>query len=203
MDLQALKSLFTSRSTGISCKGRWLTTEDLEAYLHALSQPGALTGALNYFRNVFRCVLLQLCIFDTAIHFYRKCRPLVSQMDIYVYLMLNIKQLFEKELMAFTSAIVAVMLTTDLLYCFKMLWTLHQRNVQHNIIYRMRTYFRSACVPVKNWFHALWAVHEQPLIHCQCCEDILSKLVNISTKSTAGCQMDVSVNFLTIVDTLV
>jgi len=54
VDLQALKNLFTSRSTGISCKGRWLTTEDLEAYLYALSQPGALTGALNYFRNVFR-----------------------------------------------------------------------------------------------------------------------------------------------------
>ncbi|XP_051568949.1 epoxide hydrolase 4-like isoform X2 [Myxocyprinus asiaticus] len=52
-DFKALKSLFTSRSTGISCKGRWLTTEDLEAYLYALSQPGALTGALNYFRNVF------------------------------------------------------------------------------------------------------------------------------------------------------
>ncbi|XP_043097362.1 epoxide hydrolase 4 isoform X2 [Puntigrus tetrazona] len=52
-DFKALKSLFTSRSTGISCKGRWLTTEDLEAYLHALSQPGALTGALSYFRNVF------------------------------------------------------------------------------------------------------------------------------------------------------
>lgn len=54
VNLQALKSLFTSRSTGLSCKGRWLTTEDLEAYLYALSQPGALTGALNYFRNVFR-----------------------------------------------------------------------------------------------------------------------------------------------------
>ncbi|XP_056102210.1 epoxide hydrolase 4 [Rhinichthys klamathensis goyatoka] len=52
-DFKALKNLFTSRSTGISCKGRWLTTEDLEAYLYALSQPGALTGALNYFRNVF------------------------------------------------------------------------------------------------------------------------------------------------------
>lgn len=52
-DFKALKSLFTSRSTGISCKGRWFTTEDLEAYLHALSQPGALTGALNYFRNIF------------------------------------------------------------------------------------------------------------------------------------------------------
>lgn len=52
--LQALKALFTSRSTGIGRKGRWLTSEDLEAYLYALSQPGALTGALNYYRNVFR-----------------------------------------------------------------------------------------------------------------------------------------------------
>lgn len=52
--LQALKALFTSRSTGIGRKGRWLAAEDLEAYLYAMSQPGALTGALNYYRNVFR-----------------------------------------------------------------------------------------------------------------------------------------------------
>ncbi|GLD65396.1 epoxide hydrolase 4 [Lates japonicus] len=52
-DFKALKALFTSRSTGIGRKGRWLTAEDLEAYLYALSQPGALTGALNYYRNVF------------------------------------------------------------------------------------------------------------------------------------------------------
>lgn len=51
---QALKALFTSRSTGIGRKGRWLTAEDLEAYLYVMSQPGALTGALNYYRNVFR-----------------------------------------------------------------------------------------------------------------------------------------------------
>uniref|UniRef100_A0A1A8B4X9 Epoxide hydrolase 4 n=1 Tax=Nothobranchius furzeri TaxID=105023 RepID=A0A1A8B4X9_NOTFU len=53
-DFKALKALFTSRNTGIGRKGRWLTAEDLEAYLYALSQPGALTGALNYYRNVFR-----------------------------------------------------------------------------------------------------------------------------------------------------
>lgn len=64
VNLQALKSLFTSRSTGLSCKGRWLTTEDLEAYLYALSQPGALTGALNYFRNVFR-------YYKILLHLYR------------------------------------------------------------------------------------------------------------------------------------
>ncbi|MEQ2288234.1 Epoxide hydrolase 4, partial [Ameca splendens] len=52
-DFKALKALFTSRSTGIGRKGRWLTAEDLEAYLYAVSQPGALTGALNYYRNVF------------------------------------------------------------------------------------------------------------------------------------------------------
>lgn len=51
---KALKALFTSRSTGMARKGRWLTAEELEAYLYALSQPGALTAALNYFRNVFR-----------------------------------------------------------------------------------------------------------------------------------------------------
>uniref|UniRef100_A0A3Q3WAE1 AB hydrolase-1 domain-containing protein n=1 Tax=Mola mola TaxID=94237 RepID=A0A3Q3WAE1_MOLML len=53
-DFKALKALFTSRSTGIGRKGRWLTAEDLEAYLYVMSQPGALTGALNYYRNVFR-----------------------------------------------------------------------------------------------------------------------------------------------------
>ncbi|CAB1324076.1 unnamed protein product [Coregonus sp. 'balchen'] len=52
-DFKALKGLFTSRSTGIGRKGRWLTAEDMEAYLYAFSQPGALTGALNYYRNVF------------------------------------------------------------------------------------------------------------------------------------------------------
>ncbi|CAG5861680.1 unnamed protein product [Menidia menidia] len=31
-DFKSLKALFTSRSTGIGRKGRWLTTEDLEAY---------------------------------------------------------------------------------------------------------------------------------------------------------------------------
>lgn len=127
------------------------------------STTSEMSSGVSYYSCVFLILLS---------HFYRKCRPLVSQMDIYVYLMLNIKQLFEKELMAFTSAIVAVMLTTDLLYCFKMLRTLHQRNVQHNIIYRMRTYFRSACVPVKNWFHALWAVHEQQFTRCLYCNGI-------------------------------
>ncbi|XP_076133429.1 epoxide hydrolase 4 [Alosa pseudoharengus] len=52
-DFKALKSLFTSRNTGIGRKGRWLTTEDLETYLYNFSQPGALTGALNYFRSIF------------------------------------------------------------------------------------------------------------------------------------------------------
>lgn len=58
--LQALKALFTSRSTGIGRKGRWLAAEDLEAYLYAMSQPGALTGALNYYRNVFRWALVSV-----------------------------------------------------------------------------------------------------------------------------------------------
>lgn len=52
-DFQTLKGLFTSRSTGIGRKGCWLTSEDMEAYLYAFSQPGALTGAINYYRNIF------------------------------------------------------------------------------------------------------------------------------------------------------
>ncbi|MBN3298576.1 EPHX4 hydrolase, partial [Amia calva] len=52
-DFKALKGLFTSRSTGIGRKGCTLTAEDIEAYLYVFSQPGALTGPLNYYRNVF------------------------------------------------------------------------------------------------------------------------------------------------------
>ncbi|XP_036409770.1 epoxide hydrolase 4-like [Megalops cyprinoides] len=52
-DLQALKSLFTSNSTGIGRKGCSMTKEDMEAYLYVFSQPRALTGPLNYYRNIF------------------------------------------------------------------------------------------------------------------------------------------------------
>ncbi|XP_023672389.1 epoxide hydrolase 4 [Paramormyrops kingsleyae] len=52
-DFKALKSLFTSSRTGIGRKGSGLTNEDVEAYLYYFSQPGALTGPLNYYRNMF------------------------------------------------------------------------------------------------------------------------------------------------------
>ncbi|XP_061744167.1 epoxide hydrolase 4 isoform X2 [Nerophis ophidion] len=58
-DFQALKALFTSRSSGMSRKGKCLTGEELEAYLYTLSQPGALTAALNYYRNVFSSLPLR------------------------------------------------------------------------------------------------------------------------------------------------
>ncbi|OWK04700.1 EPHX4, partial [Cervus elaphus hippelaphus] len=49
----ALKHLFTSHSTGIGRKGCRLTTEDLEAYIYVFSQPGALSGPINHYRNIF------------------------------------------------------------------------------------------------------------------------------------------------------
>ncbi|RXM99727.1 Epoxide hydrolase 4 [Acipenser ruthenus] len=50
----AVKYLFTSQTTGIGRKGCRLTSEDMEAYMYVFSQPGALTGPLNYYRNAFR-----------------------------------------------------------------------------------------------------------------------------------------------------
>ncbi|KAK1339799.1 hypothetical protein QTO34_018356 [Cnephaeus nilssonii] len=55
-DFKALKHLFTSRRTGIRRKGCQLTTEDLEAYIYVFSQPGALSGPINHYRNIFRSV---------------------------------------------------------------------------------------------------------------------------------------------------
>ncbi|GAB1289935.1 Epoxide hydrolase 4 [Apodemus speciosus] len=55
---RALKHLFTSQSTGIGRKGRQLTTEDLEAYVYVFSQPGALSGPINHYRNIFRAACL-------------------------------------------------------------------------------------------------------------------------------------------------
>ncbi|KAG2461221.1 epoxide hydrolase 4 [Polypterus senegalus] len=52
-DFKAIKYLFTSHTTGIGRKGCRLTSGDVEAYLYVFSQPGALTGPLNYYRNVF------------------------------------------------------------------------------------------------------------------------------------------------------
>ncbi|MGH0161770.1 UNVERIFIED_CONTAM: hypothetical protein FKN15_077542 [Acipenser sinensis] len=53
-DFKAVKYLFTSQTTGIGRKGCRLTSEDMEAYMYVFSQPGALTGPLNYYRNAFR-----------------------------------------------------------------------------------------------------------------------------------------------------
>ena len=58
-DFKALKHLFTSQSTGIGRKGRQLTTEDLEAYVYVFSQPGALSGPINHYRNIFSCLPLK------------------------------------------------------------------------------------------------------------------------------------------------
>nr|XP_060477300.1 epoxide hydrolase 4 [Panthera onca] len=55
----ALKHLFTSHSTGIGRKGCRLTTEDLEAYIYVFSQPGALNGPINHYRNIFSCLPLK------------------------------------------------------------------------------------------------------------------------------------------------
>ncbi|XP_051855966.1 epoxide hydrolase 4 [Antechinus flavipes] len=58
-DFKALKHLFTSQRTGIGKKGCKLTLEDLEAYVYVFSQPGALTGPINHFRNIFSCLPLK------------------------------------------------------------------------------------------------------------------------------------------------
>ncbi|XP_006006058.1 epoxide hydrolase 4 isoform X2 [Latimeria chalumnae] len=49
-DFGALKSAFRGRERGIQNK---LTDEEIEAYLYSFSQPGALTGPINYYRNSF------------------------------------------------------------------------------------------------------------------------------------------------------
>ncbi|KAK7810971.1 hypothetical protein U0070_024149 [Myodes glareolus] len=49
-DFQILKAIFTDRKTGIPR----LTPCELEAFLYHFSQPGGLTGPLNYYRNLFR-----------------------------------------------------------------------------------------------------------------------------------------------------
>ncbi|XP_011353941.1 epoxide hydrolase 4 [Pteropus vampyrus] len=58
-DFKALKHLFTSHSTGIGRKGCQLTAEDLEAYIYIFSQPGALSGPINHYRNIFSCLPLK------------------------------------------------------------------------------------------------------------------------------------------------
>ncbi|XP_055975539.1 epoxide hydrolase 3 isoform X1 [Sorex fumeus] len=49
-DFQILKSTLAHRKTGIP----HLTPSELDAFLYHFSQPGGLTGPLNYYRNLFR-----------------------------------------------------------------------------------------------------------------------------------------------------
>uniref|UniRef100_A0A3Q1LKN8 Epoxide hydrolase 3 n=1 Tax=Bos taurus TaxID=9913 RepID=A0A3Q1LKN8_BOVIN len=49
-DFQILKTTLTHRKRGIP----QLTPSELEAFLYDFSQPGGLTGPLNYYRNIFR-----------------------------------------------------------------------------------------------------------------------------------------------------
>ncbi|KAB1259226.1 Epoxide hydrolase 3 [Camelus dromedarius] len=49
-DFQILKTTLTHRKRGIP----HLTPNELEAFLYDFSQPGGLTGPLNYYRNIFR-----------------------------------------------------------------------------------------------------------------------------------------------------
>ncbi|KAG8555718.1 hypothetical protein GDO81_017786 [Engystomops pustulosus] len=58
-DYKILKDLFTSEATGITRHNSRFTEEDMEAYLYVFSQPGALTGPLNHYRNIFSCLPLK------------------------------------------------------------------------------------------------------------------------------------------------
>uniref|UniRef100_A0A8C5R1I5 Epoxide hydrolase 4 n=1 Tax=Leptobrachium leishanense TaxID=445787 RepID=A0A8C5R1I5_9ANUR len=59
-DYKVLKDLFTSQNTGIGKHGCRLTEEELEAYIYVFSQPGALYGPLNHYRNIFSCLPLKI-----------------------------------------------------------------------------------------------------------------------------------------------
>lgn len=48
--VQILKTTLTHRKTGIP----HLSPSELDAFLYDFSQPGGLTGPLNYYRNIFR-----------------------------------------------------------------------------------------------------------------------------------------------------
>ncbi|MBN3293683.1 BRDT protein, partial [Polypterus senegalus] len=69
-DFKAIKYLFTSHTTGIGRKGCRLTSGDVEAYLYVFSQPGALTGPLNYYRNVFSLIDISPCLSFRVSKFY-------------------------------------------------------------------------------------------------------------------------------------
>lgn len=52
-DFSVLKKSMTDPHGGIQSKTHQLTAEDVEAFLYSFSQPEALTGPLNYYRNIF------------------------------------------------------------------------------------------------------------------------------------------------------
>ncbi|XP_004323827.1 epoxide hydrolase 3 isoform X2 [Tursiops truncatus] len=54
-DFQILKTTLTHHKRGIP----HLTPNELEAFLYGFSQPGGLTGPLNYYRNLFRTFPLE------------------------------------------------------------------------------------------------------------------------------------------------
>ncbi|XP_026110274.1 epoxide hydrolase 4-like [Carassius auratus] len=51
-DFKLVRSLFCGKNLGIRNKSRRLTETQMEGYLYRLSQPGGLTGPLNYFRSL-------------------------------------------------------------------------------------------------------------------------------------------------------
>ncbi|XP_069459984.1 epoxide hydrolase 3-like isoform X2 [Ambystoma mexicanum] len=51
-DFQMLKRALTDDKIGIQNPERRLTEEETEAFLYSMSKPGALTGPLNYYRNL-------------------------------------------------------------------------------------------------------------------------------------------------------
>ncbi|MEE6494535.1 hypothetical protein FKM82_001779 [Ascaphus truei] len=59
ISLQIIKELFSSEATGIGQHGCRFTEEDMEVYLYIFSQPGALTGPFNHYRNIFSCLPLK------------------------------------------------------------------------------------------------------------------------------------------------
>ncbi|XP_069783414.1 epoxide hydrolase 4-like [Narcine bancroftii] len=52
-DFKVLKNVYMSKQMGIKNKNCRLTEEELEAYVYSFSQPGALVGPHNYYRNIF------------------------------------------------------------------------------------------------------------------------------------------------------
>ncbi|XP_074932170.1 epoxide hydrolase 3 [Phalacrocorax aristotelis] len=53
-DFELLKTILTGPWTGIENPARRLSAQEVDAYLYSLSQPGALTPPIHYYRNLFR-----------------------------------------------------------------------------------------------------------------------------------------------------